>query len=59
MDETTGKVMRIMKRIKEKFRRMVKYLRVSYQQASLDQRMLMGMGALVMVVYAWWVVLVL
>jgi type II secretory pathway component PulM len=48
-----------MKRIKEKFRRTVKYLRVSYKQASLDERMLMGMGALVMLVYAWWVVVVL
>ena len=49
----------VMKRIKEKFRRTVKYLRVSYKQASLDERMLMGMGALVMLVYAWWVVVVL
>jgi hypothetical protein len=48
-----------MKRIKEKFRRTVKYLRVSYKQASLNDRMLMGMGALVMVVYTWWVVIVL
>ena len=48
-----------MKRIREKFKRTVKYLRVSYKQASLDERMLMGMGALVMLVYTWWVVVVL
>lgn len=59
MGETTGKVMFIMKKIREKFKRTVKYVRVSYKQASLNERMLMGMGALVMLVYAWWVVLVL
>lgn len=59
MDETTGKVTSIMKRIKEKFRRTVKYVRVTYKQASINERMLMGLGALVMLVYTWWVVAVL
>ena len=46
-----------MKRAKEKFSRTVKYWRVSYKQASGSDRLFMGMCALVMLVYAWWVVL--
>ena len=48
-----------MKPIREKFKRTVKYWRVSYKQASGKDRLLIGMGALVVLVYAWWVTLVL
>jgi hypothetical protein len=48
-----------MKRIREKVKRTVKYLRVSYKQANGNERLLMGMCTLVMLVYAWWVLLVL
>jgi hypothetical protein len=49
----------IMKRIREKVKRTVKYLRISYKQANGNERLLMGMCTLVMLVYAWWVLLVL
>jgi hypothetical protein len=48
-----------MKRIKEKLNRTLKYWRVSYRQASGKDRLFIGMCALVMLVYAWWVMLVL
>ena len=48
-----------MKRIKEKYKRIVKYWRVSYEQASGSDRLVMGMCTLAMLVYAWWVLLVL
>ena len=48
-----------MKRIKEKFKRTVKFWSVSYKQTSGRDRLFMGMCALVMLVYTWWVVLVL
>ena len=48
-----------MKRITEKVRRKVKYLRVSYQQASVRDRFNMGLFAVLMVAYAWWVSIVL
>jgi hypothetical protein len=46
-----------MKRIEEKFKRTIKYLRVSYKQASEQERLSMGLFALALVVlvYAWWV----
>ena len=47
-----------MKRIEEKLKRKFKYLRVSYQQASGRDRLFMGMFGLLMLVYAWWVVMV-
>jgi hypothetical protein len=47
-----------MKQIKEKFRRTVKYWRISYRQASGRDRLLMGMYALMVLVYAWWMMLV-
>ena len=48
-----------MKRIKEKFKRRMKYLRVSFQQASGRDRLSLGMFALMMLAYAWWVIVVL
>jgi hypothetical protein len=47
-----------MKRIKEKFRRTVKYWRISYQQASGNDRLSLGMLTLVMVAYAWLILVV-
>jgi hypothetical protein len=47
-----------MKRISEKFRRKVKYLRVSYQQASGRDRFNMALFAVLLVAYAWWVSIV-
>jgi len=48
-----------MKRIREKLNRTVKYWRVRYKQASGRDRLFMGMWSLVVLVYAWWVLLVL
>jgi hypothetical protein len=47
-----------MKRTKEKFKRIVKYLCVSYKQANRQDRLSLGMFALMMLVYAWWAILV-
>ena len=47
-----------MKHIKEKFKRIMKYLRISYRQASGPDRLFMGMFGLLMLVYAWWVAMV-
>jgi hypothetical protein len=48
-----------MKRPKDKFKRIVKYWRVSYRQASGRERLSVGMFALVMLTYVWWAFLVL
>jgi hypothetical protein len=48
-----------MRRINEKFKRVVKYWRVSYKQASRADRLVMGMCTLTVLVYAWWVFVVL
>ena len=50
---------RNIKRPKDKFKRIVKYWRVSYQQASGRERLSVGMFALVMLTYVWWAFLVL
>jgi hypothetical protein len=47
-----------MRRIEDKFKRMVKYWRVSYSQASERDRLSLGMFAFVMLAYAWWALLV-
>jgi hypothetical protein len=47
-----------MKQIKEKFKRTVKYWRVSYQQANGRERLLLGSLALMALAYAWWAMLV-
>jgi len=43
-----------MKRTKEKFKRIVKYWRVTYSQASGQDRLVLGMLALMVLVYTWW-----
>jgi len=48
-----------MKPIKEIFRRKMKYWRVSYMQASGRDRLSIGMFALLMATYVWWVIVVL
>jgi len=47
-----------MKRIEEKFKRKVKYWRISYQQASGRDRLYWGLFSLLILVYAWWLLLV-
>jgi hypothetical protein len=37
----------------------MKYYRVSYKQSDKQHRLIMGMFALMMLIYAWWVILVL
>lgn len=43
---------------KDKFKRLIKYWRVSYQQSSNKERMSLWMFALVMLIYTWWAILV-
>jgi hypothetical protein len=43
-----------MKRLEEKFKRKMKYWRVSYMQASGRDRMLIGLYSLTILVYVWW-----
>ncbi len=47
-----------MKRIEEKFKRTVKYWRISYQQSSERDRLFIGMFTLMVLVYAWWIMVV-
>ena len=44
-----------MKRIEEKFRRKVKYWRISLMQASGRDHMSLGMFMVLILVYMWWV----
>ncbi len=46
-----------MKRIEEKFKRTLKYLRVSYQQARGRERLNLYMFAMLMLIYVWWVMI--
>jgi hypothetical protein len=46
-----------MKPIKEKLKRIMKYWRISYEQASGRDRLSMGMFTLLMLTYAWWIIL--
>lgn len=48
-----------MKRIKEKYSRIVKYWRVSYKQASDRERLFLGVYALIVLTYVWWAILAL
>jgi hypothetical protein len=50
--------MNTMKRIEEKLKRKVKYLRVSYMQASGRDRLLIGAFTLIFLTYAWWMMLI-
>jgi hypothetical protein len=47
-----------MKQLNEKFKRTVKYWRVSYQQASERERLSLYMFALLLLIYAWWAMMV-
>lgn len=47
-----------MKQIEEKFKRKVKYLRISYKQASGRDRLLLGLYSVLILVYAWWYFLI-
>ncbi len=48
-----------MKRIKEKSKRILKYWRISYQQASERERLFMGVYTLMVLAYVWWAILAL
>ncbi len=48
-----------MKRIKEKFKRTVKYWYISYEQASERDRLLVGVFTLIVLAYIWWALLAL
>jgi hypothetical protein len=47
-----------MKQIEEKFKRTVKYWRISYQQANGRDRLLLGLYGLLILIYAWWYMLI-
>jgi hypothetical protein len=46
-----------MKQIEEKFKRKMKYWRVSLMQANGRERLHMGLFSLMVLVYTWWVFL--
>ncbi len=48
-----------MKTIKDKLKRTVKYWRISYQQASERDRLLLGAFTLIVLTYVWWAILAL
>ena len=48
-----------MKQKKDKFRRVMKYWRVRYMQASNQERVSLAMFMVVMLTYLWWAILVL
>jgi len=48
-----------MKQLKEKLKRRMKYLRVSYQQTRGRERLNLFMFAMLMLIYAWWAMMVL
>jgi hypothetical protein len=48
-----------MKQIEEKFKRTVKYWRISYKQASGRDRLYMGLFSLLVLIYAWWIMVIL
>jgi hypothetical protein len=48
-----------MKQKKDKFRRVVKYWRVRYIQASSQDRLSVALFVVVMLAYIWWAMLVL
>jgi hypothetical protein len=47
-----------MKQKKDKFRRVVKYWRVRYIQASSQERVSLALFIVVMLMYLWWAMLV-
>lgn len=48
-----------MKKLKDRIRRKIKYYRVGFHQASKEDRVGLGMSALGVLVYVWWVLEVL
>lgn len=46
-----------MKQIEEKLKRKVKFLRVAYRQASGQDRLLLGLYGLIILIYTWWYML--
>ncbi len=48
-----------MKQNKDKFRRVMKYWRVRYMQASTQDRQMVALFAAVMVTFIWWAIRVL
>ena len=48
-----------MKQLKEKLKRQMKYLRISYQQTRGRERLNLFMFAMLMLIYAWWAMMVL
>ena len=48
-----------MKQIEEKLKRKMKYLRISYKQASGRDRLSLGLYSVLILVYVWWYFLVL
>lgn len=46
-----------MKRIKDKSKRIVKYWSIRYKQTSERERLSIGMFAMVMLMYVWWMIL--
>jgi hypothetical protein len=48
-----------MKRIQDKYKRIVKYWRISYKQASDRERLLIGVYTLMALTYLWWMFLAL
>jgi hypothetical protein len=47
-----------MKEIEEKLKRTVKYWRVSYHQANGRDRLHLGLYSLLILIYAWWYIVV-
>ena len=47
-----------MKQLKEKSKRLVKYWRVTYQQASDRERLFGGMFLMMLLTYVWWAMIV-
>lgn len=43
-----------MKQIEKNFKRKMKYWRLGYQQASGRDRLVLGLYALLVLIYAWW-----
>jgi len=48
-----------MKRIEQKLKRKVKYWRITYQQATGRDRLALGLFALMLLAYVWWISLTL
>jgi len=47
-----------MRQLKDKSKRLIKYWRVRYRQASGNERVFAGMFVMMLLVYTWWTILV-